>query len=319
MGALAFAETAVTIPELVNPLGYGPGIAYEGAGAPRVLFTVDSRGAASRLAYLEPATRRVVIGPSVLGELRDAQRSRDGRQVWILCTYGLYRASASDLAITSRIKVPKHLHRLTPFAEGGAIALAQPDRIRTPVVLESAPTKTVAITAPTPDIGFDEGQTSWLLSFWAGEAREFGRDLRPTGRRRGLPRGVTALRQGDDIYFVSAVRRQHPGVSPEHDAPWVVPEDELCVFSLSGWRILRHRRIAGVQRTIGIDGRGRILLEGGDKLTAGPTTVVAVDPDSLETLGTHRFAERAESVSLAGPSAIAYRVRAPRINVVQWS
>jgi len=319
VSALAFTETSVPVPELTNPLGYGPAIAHEGRDVSRVLFTIETRAAVARLAYLETTTRRVFVGPRVLGDLRAACLSRDGQHLWILCSFGLYRGNAVNLTLSPRIKVPKYMHDLVPFAAGTAIAISQPQRTRTPVVLESSAEKTITITAPTPNIGLDSGETSWLLSFWAGEAREFDRVMKPTGKRRGLPRGVGARRRGGDVYFVAAVRRQHPGVSPEHPAPWVVPEDEVCVFSLAEWRILRSRRIAALHGTIGIDARGRVLLAAGGKLTDRPTAMVVIDPESLEVLGTHEFRERPEGISLAGPAAVAYRLRAPRINLVEWS
>lgn len=315
MSTLTVSETSVPVPALTNDPGYGPGIACW-PGGDSALFTIESRGFTSRLASLDVVARRITIGGRVMGELRDAYLSMGGDDLWILCTHGLYRVDPSDLSISRRVRVPKYLAHLVPFADGTALAAAQPERIRTPVVnIPSAVLTTMTI--PTPDLALDGADSSWLVSFWAGEAREFDRSMKPTRNRRSVPRGISPQRVQDSVFFVSATRKQHPGVSPEVAAPWVVEDDELCVFSIGEWRTTRSRRIPGLGAIVGIDRRGRIVAVA---RTASPLrrTLLIVDPQRLEVIAAHDLREPPTGMCMAGGSALAYRVRGPRINVIEW-
>lgn len=312
-------ERTIDIPQAQDIAAYAPGLAYEGTGE-RVLFTIGTHGSSSRLASLDVATGGILLGPRLMGGLRDAYRTQDGALLWALCDYGLYALDPFTLNASPKIKVPKFRHALVPFAHDTAVALAQPMRVRTPVVRRSS-TTTVTISCPTPSLGLDTGETSWLLSFSAGEAREFRADLTPTRRRRGLPRGLSPRRIGDLVYFVAASLGHHPSETSakEPRIPWVNAEDELCVFSLKDWKLERSRRIADLFHVLGSDESGRIVAAAGKRTPGDPIFLLLIDPITLAELERYLVGNDVQGDAIAGRNAAAFRVNSRQIRLLAWS
>jgi len=309
MKSPVITEDRIPFERFRHPPGYGPGIAFERCNS-RVLVTIESGGFASRLAGLDLATGAVTVGGTVMGELRDAFCTAD-RQLWVLCTHGLYLVEPMSLAVVMAVKVPKYLHRLISCARGKHVAIAQPNRVRTPVL--DLATRTIrSITCPTPDVGIDHAESTWLLSFWGSEAREFDRALRPTGSRRALPRGVTAWRDRDLIYFVAASPRQHPGVDPSTPTPWVVAEPELCAFSLTTWSMTKSAQIRDLRAIIGLTV---------DKLVvalAAHQQLLLIEEDTLNVICSYELAETPIGLAMAGPRTLTYRTRGPALYTINW-
>jgi hypothetical protein len=256
-------------------------------------------------------TGAVQKGGTIRGCLRDAWLGKD---LWILTTYALHRLSNTDLSVRETLKVPHFLHRLVPLLSARFLALSQIERKRTSVLSPSDGTLQV-VTMPTPDISIDHGDSCTVLSFWAGEARGFDGDLKPTRERRELPLGLTPKWFGGEILFLRATREIARNVSPvQPDVKWLYPTGVLAVFSPADWSISREERVGSLDGLLGVDGDGRIIATDHTR-----HAVALIDPSTFAVMARHSFREQAFGIVQAGPFAVAYRPWSGHLRVIDWS
>ncbi|OLC21149.1 MAG: hypothetical protein AUH33_02345 [Chloroflexi bacterium 13_1_40CM_68_21] len=240
---------------------------------------------------------------------------RDGNDLWVLTTHALHRVSATDLAVKTTIKVPTYLHRFVPLRSGQFLALSQPERSRTPVLSVGEGTLRGTITMPTPDLSIELESGCLLLSFWAGEARAFDGELRPTRDRRELPLGLTPVRSSDQLYFLEAEREVARGVSPPRaDVMWLYPTGHLAAFEIGGWRISRKAEVSSVDHLLGTDGDGRIVATDRES-----NTVSLLEAGTFVVHARWALAHPFKAVDLVGRAAVAYRSSEGRLFLVEWS
>ena len=293
-------------------IAYPPDLAKVGSEHPfAVLLSLDTNGVPSKLRRVDVRTGAVQRGGTIRGCLRDAW---SGKDLWILTTYAVHRVSNADLSVKETIKVPHFLHRLVPLLSARFLALSQIERKRTSVLSPSDGTLKV-VTMPTPDISIDHGEGCTVLSFWAGEARGFDGDLKPTRERRELPLGLTPIWFGEEILFLRATREIARNVSPVHpDVKWPYPTGMLAVFNPAGWTISREARVGSLDGLLGVDGDGRIIATDQPK-----HTVALIDPRTFVVVARYSFREQAFGMVQAGPFAVAYRPWSGHLRVIDWS
>jgi hypothetical protein len=307
--SIAFAERELELFEPFEHIAYPPDLATIGPSA--VLLSLDTRGVPSKLRRVDVRTGAVQKGGTIRGCLRDAW---SGKDLWILTTYALHRVSNADLSVGQTMKVPHFLHRLVPLLSARFLALSQIERKRTTVLSPSDGTLQV-VTMPTPDISIDHGDSCTVLSFWAGEARGFDGDLKPTRERRELPLGLTPKWFGGEILFLRATREIARNVSPvQPDVKWLYPTGVLAVFSPDGWRVSREARVGSLDGLLGADGDGRIIATDQTQ-----HTVALIDPSTFAVMARHSFREQAFGIVQAGPFAVAYRPWSGHLRVIDWS
>ncbi len=311
MPRIAFAERELDLLESFIHIAYPPDLAKVGSDPFAVLLSLDTNGVPSKLRRVDVRTGAVQKGGTIRGCLRDAWLGKD---LWILTTYAVHRLSNADLSVKETIKVPHFLHRLVPLLSARFLALSQRERKRTTVLSQSDGTLQV-VTMPTPDISIDQGDSCAVLSFWAGVARGFDGDLKPTRERRELPLGLTPIRLGNEILFLRATREIFRNVSPiQPKVKWLYPTGVLAQFDPTSWRIMREARVGSFDALLGIDGDGRIIATEHTK-----HTVALIDPRTLRVVAHHAFRERAYGIVQAGPFAVAYRPWSGHLRVIDWS
>lgn len=312
MPSITFAERELDLLEPFSHIAYPPDLVHPTPDHPSaVLLSLDTRGAPSKLRRVDVRTGAVQKGGTIRGCLRDAW---PGKDLWILTTYCLHRVSSADLSVKETLKVPHFLHRLVPVLSARFLALSQIERKRTTVLSPSDGTLQV-VTMPTPDISIDHGDSGTVLSFWAGEARGFDGNLKPTRERRELPLGLTPIWFGEEILFLRATREIARDVSPvQPDVKWPYPTGMLAVFDPAGWRISREVRVGSLDALLGVDGHGRIIATDQKK-----HTVALIDPRTFAVVARHSFREQAFGIVQAGPFAVAYRPRSGHLRVIDWS
>ena len=312
MPSITFEERELDLLESFMHIAYPPDLAKVGSEHPfAVLLSLDTNGVPSKLRRVDVRTGAVQRGGTIRGCLRDAW---SGKDLWILTTYAVHRVSNADLSVKETLKVPHFLHRLVPLLSARFLALSQIERKRTSVLSPSDGTLQV-VTMPTPDISIDHGESCTVLSFWAGEARGFDGDLKPTRERRELPLGLSPIWFGEEILFLRATREIARNVSPvQPDVKWLYPTGMLAVFNPAGWTISREARVGSLDALLGVDGDGRIIAT--DQTTH---TVALIDPRTFEVVARYSFREKAFGIVQAGPSAVAYRPWSGHLRVIDWS
>jgi hypothetical protein len=310
--SITFAERELDLFESFMHIAYPPDLAKAGSEHPfAVLLSLDTNGVPSKLRRVDVRTGAVQKGGTIRGCLRDAW---SGKDLWILTTYAVHRVSNADLSVEETLKVPHFLHRLVPLLSARFLALSQIERKRTSVLSPSDGTLKV-VTMPTPDISIDHGESCTVLSFWAGEARGFDGDLKPTRERRELPLGLTPIWFGEEILFLRATREIARNVSPvQPDVKWLYPTGMLAVFNPAGWTISREARVGSLDALLGVDGDGRIIATDQPK-----HTVALIDPRTFGVVARYSFREQAFGIVQAGPFAVAYRPWSGHLRVIDWS
>jgi len=307
-----FVDREVDLREALTDIGYGPELAAVGPDrSSTVALSIGTRGVPSHLRLVDVSTGAVQKGATIRGSLRDAWRTDD---LWILATYALHRVSARDLSLKETLKVPKFLWRFVPLLSSRFLALSQPGRTRTTVLSLDRGTLHV-VGMPTPDISIDDGDRSLVLSFWAGEARQFDAKLKAMPERRTLPLGLTPIADRGVILFLRATREVARNVlPPQPDVKWLYPTGTLALFDPTSWTVSREASIGPVDKIVGLDGGGRAIAT--DYATKRLTLI---DPATLNVLARHEFSERAIGIVQAGRFSVAYRPRSGRLRVIDWS
>jgi hypothetical protein len=156
-----------------------------------------------------------------------------------------------------------------------------------------------------------------LFSFWDESARSFDEDLRPRGRARPLPIGLTPLSARGAVHFIPGERRIFANVHPpDPGITWVYSRERVAVFSPTAWEVLSEGpRIPGLESLIGFDASGRLIGRSEDE-------IVLAHAGTLAEVARHRCGVKITVAAQAAPSAVAFRTgskQGDELQLVEWN
>lgn len=283
----------------------------------QVFFTLGTRQ------RLPADLRRVTLGVDrvdgvrgIGGELRAGIDGRDGT-IWLLAMYRLHELSAEPLELLQTYRVPKYGWGLLPMFEGTRLALTRLDQKRVPIFSLRSRSIEGRIAMAYPQLAIDGPDECTLYSFWDERARSFDARLKPLGKARQLPIGLTPLASPGAIHFIRGERRIFDRVTPpDPNTTWVYSLERVQVFAPGIWDVLAEGPpIPRLQRLIGYDSAGRLIGRSDDE-------VILVHPGSLTELARHACGSRINSAAQATESAVVVQTgsnQGDELQLIEWS
>lgn len=198
----------------------------------QVFFTLGTRQ------HLPADLRRVTLGvdrvdgvSGIGGELRAGIAGREGT-IWLLAMYRLHELGGEPLEVLQTYRVPKYGWDLLPMFDGTRLALTALHQRRVPIFSLRSRSIEGRVPMAYPQLAIDGSDECTLYSFWDARARSFDARLRPRGKARELPIGLTPVASPGAIHFIPGERRIFDRVTPpDPNITWVYSLERVQVFA----------------------------------------------------------------------------------------
>jgi hypothetical protein len=230
--------------------------------------------------------------------------------------YRLHELSLDPLQLLQTYRVPKYGWGLLPILGGTHLALTRLDQKRVPIF--SLGSRAIESNVPMafPELAIDGPDETTLFSFSHERARSFDAQLKPRGRARPLPVGLTPLSSSGAIHFILGERRIFLNVQPlDPNITWVYSLERVAVFAPKTWDVLGQGPVVpGLQALIGYDSAGR-LIGLSDK------DIILVHAGAMTELARFRCDRKIAAAAQATPSGVALRTgsqQGDEVQVVEW-